>query len=68
MSLERMDTHLAMIFWMIDTDRYKWKKQAQFVTFEQAWLHMPKNALGFEYFLIVIISWKYWYLTLTFLM
>ena len=41
-------------FWFLDVDRHEWKKQAQSITFEQAWLHMPQNVLGFECSLTVI--------------
>ena len=41
-------------FDFLDADRDEWKKQPESITFEQAWLHIPQNALGFEYSLIVI--------------
>ena len=41
-------------FDFLNVDRHEWKKQAHSITFEQAWLHIPQNSLGFEYSLIVI--------------
>ena len=34
------------VFGFLDADRHEWKKQAQYATFEQTWLHVSKYLLN----------------------